>query len=102
MLAPGRDRRLSQGPRSWSSSPTEEVAREWIALDLCAQAEHGDDGLLVAIATDAAWLEGLAESIEAVQARRDDVGDATFELIAVAGRRCRRRPPRRWPPSTQS
>ena len=71
------------GPSELVVIATEEVSREWIALDLCAQAEHGDDGMLVAIATDAAWLEGLAESIEAVQARRDDVGDSTFELIAV-------------------
>ena len=71
------------GPSELVVIATEEVSREWIALDLCAQAEHGDDGMLVAIATDAAWLEGLAESIEAVQARRDDVGDSSFELIAV-------------------
>jgi histidinol dehydrogenase len=71
------------GPSELVVIATEEVSREWIALDLCAQAEHGDDGMLVAIATDTAWLEGLAESIEAVQARRDDVGDSSFELIAV-------------------
>ncbi len=82
------------GPSELVVIATEEVSREWIALDLCAQAEHGDDGMLVAIATDAAWLEGLAESIEAVQARRDDVGDSTLRADRGRGRRCRRRPDR--------
>ena len=56
---------------------------DWVALDLCAQAEHGDDGLLVAISTDPAWLERLAEAIEAVESRREDAGEAAFNMIAV-------------------
>lgn len=56
---------------------------EWIALDLCAQAEHGDDGLLVAVATGPAWLERLAEAIESVQSRREDVGGSVFNMVAV-------------------
>jgi len=73
------------GPSELVVIATDEVPCEWIALDLCAQAEHGNDGLLVAISTDAAWLERLAEAIESVQARRDDPGESVFDLILVDG-----------------
>jgi len=73
------------GPSELVVIALEDAPAEWIALDLCAQAEHGDDGLLVAISADAAWLELLAEAIEAVQARREDPGNATFELVLVGG-----------------
>ena len=73
------------GPSRARRDRAEDAPAEWIALDLCAQAEHGDDGLLVAISADAAWLERLAEAIEAVPARREDPGNATFELVLVGG-----------------
>ena len=73
------------GPSELVVIALEDAPSEWIALDLCAQAEHGDDGLLVAISADAAWLERLAEAIEAVQARREDPGNATFDLVLVDG-----------------
>lgn len=60
-----------------------DVPCEWIALDLCAQVEHGADGLLVAIAADAAWLERLAEAIGSLLAERGEVGDAVFHLVLV-------------------
>ena len=44
------------GPSELVVIATANGIREWIALDLCAQAEHGADGMLVAIATDAALL----------------------------------------------
>ena len=34
---------------------------ELLALDLCAQAEHGDDGLLVVISPDPALLDLVGE-----------------------------------------
>ena len=36
---------------------------EWIALDLCAQAEHGDDGLLAVASPDVALLDRLEELV---------------------------------------
>ena len=71
------------GPSEIVAIVAADVPPEWIALDLCAQGEHGDDGLLVAIGTDAAWLERLAEEIERVRNRDGDPGDLTFDLVAV-------------------
>jgi histidinol dehydrogenase len=68
------------GPSELVALVDAEVPSEWIALDLCAQAEHGPGGLLVAIATDAAWLERLAEAIEV---HAGELADAAFHLIAA-------------------
>ncbi len=54
---------------------------EWIALDICAQAEHGDDGLLVAISTDATTLEALADAIQRLAGERESVADALASLV---------------------
>ena len=53
---------------------------EAIALDLCAQAEHGDDGLLAAIAPRAELLDALAERVEALAADRPSVKDPPLAL----------------------
>ena len=54
---------------------------DWIALDVCAQAEHGDDGLLVVICTDRSLLERIGDAIGRLAAARPSVADATVELI---------------------
>jgi len=69
------------GPSELVALVDAEVPSEWIALDLCAQAEHGAGGLLVALATDPGWLDALAAAIEL---RASDLGDAVFNLIAVS------------------
>jgi histidinol dehydrogenase len=56
---------------------------EWAALDLCAQAEHGEDGLLVAIATGGQLLDALAERIEAIASERESVRDAPLALATA-------------------
>ena len=76
---------------------------EWAALDLCAQAEHGDDGLLVAIAPRAELLDRLAERVAELAAERPSVGDSR----ARAGQRARHEDggldsPTRSLPSTSS
>jgi histidinol dehydrogenase len=53
---------------------------DWIALDLCAQAEHGDDGLLVACAVEPEVLSGLSERVERLAEERE-IGDAPFTLV---------------------
>jgi histidinol dehydrogenase len=58
---------------------------ELLALDLCAQAEHGDDGLVVAISPDAALLDRVAELAEALAAARPSVADAVLALITSPG-----------------
>jgi histidinol dehydrogenase len=43
----------------------------WIALDLCAQAEHGSDGLLVAAAVETVILDQIEESVAKLAAERE-------------------------------
>jgi histidinol dehydrogenase len=52
-----------------------------IALDLLAQAEHGSDGLLVAVAARAGALDALSEQLSQLAPERPTVRDATISLI---------------------
>jgi histidinol dehydrogenase len=56
---------------------------DWIALDLCAQAEHGHDGLLVAAAVETVILDAIEESVTRVAGEREIAEDATLALVAV-------------------
>ena len=56
---------------------------EWAAIDLCAQAEHGDDGLLVAIAPRAELLDRLAERVAELAAERPSVGAPALALVSA-------------------
>jgi histidinol dehydrogenase len=56
---------------------------EWAALDLCAQAEHGAEGPLVAVAVEEAVLEAVASATERVAAAREGIGDAPLGLVQV-------------------
>jgi histidinol dehydrogenase len=55
----------------------------WAALDLCAQAEHGDETPLVAAATDAVLLDRLARETERAAASRSGVWNAPLALVHV-------------------
>jgi histidinol dehydrogenase len=56
---------------------------EWAALDLCAQAEHGDGALLVA-AVESHILDAVAEATERLAAERPGVsGTAPLALVHV-------------------
>jgi histidinol dehydrogenase len=55
---------------------------EWAALDLCAQAEHGPDSQLVAIAVEEAVLEAIEAATEAA-AQRPSVANAPLALVQV-------------------
>jgi histidinol dehydrogenase len=55
----------------------------WAALDLCAQAEHGGEGALVAVAVEEAVLEAIARATDEVASERPGVGDAPLALVAV-------------------
>ncbi len=54
-----------------------------IALDLCAQAEHADDGLLIACSADAAVLAELEEEVQRVAEDRDSVQEAALAAVTV-------------------
>jgi histidinol dehydrogenase len=56
---------------------------EWIALDLCAQAEHGGEGGLLAAAVEEAVLDAMDAATARAAERRPDVGDAPLALVQV-------------------
>lgn len=54
---------------------------EPIALDLMAQAEHGDDGLLALISPDRAMLHAVRAAVEQMAPERPSVTDAPLALV---------------------
>jgi len=56
---------------------------QWAALDLCAQAEHGPESPLVAVAVEERVLEAIAEASEAAAASRPSVTEAPLALVQV-------------------
>jgi histidinol dehydrogenase len=58
---------------------------DWVALDVCAQAEHGTEGLLVTISPDAGLIDRLAELLPELVSERPSVPDATVELLLAPG-----------------
>jgi len=56
---------------------------EWIAFDLCAQAEHGPDGLLVAAAVETVMLDAIEAEVARIAGARGIPDDATLALVAV-------------------
>jgi histidinol dehydrogenase len=56
---------------------------EWAALDLCAQAEHGAESPLVAVAVEEHVLEAIAAAAERLAAERPSVSDAPLALVQV-------------------
>jgi histidinol dehydrogenase len=71
------------GPSELMVIAGETADPEWTALDLCAQAEHGDDGLLIAAAVESSFLDRLEERLEALSAERPSITDAPLALIDV-------------------
>jgi histidinol dehydrogenase len=56
---------------------------ESIALDLCAQAEHGSDGLMLAAAVETVILDAIEAAVERVAAQHRISEDAPLALVAV-------------------
>jgi histidinol dehydrogenase len=55
----------------------------WAALDLCAQAEHGPESPLVAVAVEEHVLDAIAIATEDAAASRPSVADAPLALVQV-------------------
>jgi histidinol dehydrogenase len=55
----------------------------WAALDLCAQAEHGAAGTLLATATDRSTLDAISAAVEGAAAEWPGVGDAPLALVEL-------------------
>jgi histidinol dehydrogenase len=60
-----------------------ETNPNWAALDLCAQAEHGESSPLLVVAVDEAVLEGIGAAAESVAAARSGVSDSPLALVRV-------------------
>jgi histidinol dehydrogenase len=58
---------------------------EWIALDLCAQAEHGEDSPLAVASPDLALLDRIEELVEELVADRPSVSGAPLALVSTTG-----------------
>ena len=58
---------------------------EWLATDLCAQAEHGDDSSLFLITTDPALAERVGELVAELADARATVADAPLSVIVAPG-----------------
>lgn len=56
---------------------------EWIALDLCAQAEHGSDGLVIAAAVETVLLDAIEEAVQRVAAEHRIAAEVPLALVAV-------------------
>ncbi|MFL5906752.1 MAG: histidinol dehydrogenase [Solirubrobacterales bacterium] len=56
---------------------------EWIGLDLCAQAEHGPDGLLVAAAVETVILDAIEQSVTRIANDPGIADDAALALVAA-------------------
>jgi histidinol dehydrogenase len=58
---------------------------EWIALDLCAQAEHSADGFLVVASPDVALLDHLERVLNEFSDERPSVQQAPLALVGATG-----------------
>jgi histidinol dehydrogenase len=56
---------------------------EWIALDLCAQAEHGDESPLLVAAVEERVLDAIEGAVAATAPSRPSVTDAPLALVQV-------------------
>jgi histidinol dehydrogenase len=56
---------------------------EWMALDLCAQAEHGPDGLLVAAAVETVILDEIQNAVTRLAADRGIAAESTMAIVQV-------------------
>jgi histidinol dehydrogenase len=71
------------GPSELMVIAGDTASAEWIALDLCAQAEHGSDGLVIAAAVETLILDAIGAAVERVAARHRIAADAPLALVAV-------------------
>lgn len=58
-----------------------EVDPDLVALDLAAQAEHGNDSLVVALAIDGADLDQVSGAVAALGAQHESVSDCDLWLV---------------------
>lgn len=69
------------GPSDLTVVVDAETNLRWAALDLCAQAEHGEESPLVAIATGPGGIERLKDEVEVVAGENPSVNQCRLALI---------------------
>ena len=69
------------GPSELMVIADESANPRWVALDLCAQAEHGPDTPLVVVATSSDLLEQITTETERAAASRSGVDNAPLALV---------------------
>ena len=71
------------GPSELMLVAGRETNPDWAALDLCAQAEHGAESPLMAVAIEEAVLNAIATAAEGAAAARPTVADARLALVRI-------------------
>jgi histidinol dehydrogenase len=71
------------GPSELMLVAAHDTDPSWAALDLCAQAEHGSDGLLVLAAVEEAVLDGIVAAVERMAVEWETVADAPLAVVQV-------------------
>jgi histidinol dehydrogenase len=71
------------GPSELMLIAGHDVNPRWAAMDLCAQAEHGAESPLLAVAMEQAVLDAIAKEVVAISGNRDSVADARLALVQV-------------------
>jgi histidinol dehydrogenase len=72
------------GPSELVVVATPGAEHKLLALDLLAQAEHGDSSLVVAISPDAQLLDSIVEEVETLAPERPTVADAPLAAVLVS------------------
>lgn len=71
------------GPSDLMVILDEQVDPALAALDLCAQAEHGEESILLAVGPDDATLDRLQAEVEKVAAEQPTVKDCRIAMVAA-------------------
>jgi histidinol dehydrogenase len=71
------------GPSELMVAVGHDADPELVAFDLCAQAEHGADSPLLAVAVEAAVLDAVEAAVARLAAERPSVADAPLALVRV-------------------
>lgn len=71
------------GPSELMVAVGHDADPELVAFDLCAQAEHGADSPLLAVAVEAAVLDAVEAAVARLAAERPSVADAPLALVQV-------------------
>lgn len=71
------------GPSELMLIADRETDPRWAALDLCAQAEHEGDGLLLAVAREDAVLDEILAAAEDVAAEHPDLAETRLAMLRM-------------------